>query len=138
VAVAQAEIPAEPSAVSVFEGLPTFRGLFVVGAPERAALISRLQKVLEEARAGRMPAWRTPPLDEVRYPERIALDYADAADLAKRVEKALAALERDAPDTWQALAGQGIYRGRGHPAKLPFSSQDRARSTLTCCEICTN
>jgi len=120
VAVAQAEIPAEPSAVSVFEGLPTFRGLFVVGAPERAALISRLQKVLEEARAGRMPAWRTPPLDEVRYPERIALDYADAADLAKRVEKALAALERDAPDTWQALAGQGIYRGRGAPGKVAF------------------
>jgi malonyl CoA-acyl carrier protein transacylase len=120
VSAAQVETTPEPSMTKAPQGLPTYRGLLVVGAPDRATLAQRLQKVLEDARAGQMPPWTTPAPDDVRQPERLALDYADAADLAKRLEKALAALEKDAPETWPALAGQGIYRGRGVPGKVAF------------------
>ncbi|WP_299024268.1 type I polyketide synthase [uncultured Thermanaerothrix sp.] len=120
VAVTQVEATRESLTTGALEGLPTYRGLLVIGASDRTALIQRLHGVLEEARAGRTPAWKTPALEEIRQPERLALDYADAADLVKRLEKALTALEKDAPETWQALAGQGIYRGRGAPGKVAF------------------
>ncbi|MGB9799729.1 MAG: SDR family NAD(P)-dependent oxidoreductase [Thermanaerothrix sp.] len=120
VSVAPVETTPEPLSSGASEGLPTYRGLLVIGAPDRATLTQQLYRVLEEARTGRTPTWKTPALEDVRQPERLALDYADAADLAKRLEKALAALEKDAPETWQALAGQGIFRGRGAAGKVAF------------------
>jgi len=125
VATAQAERVAESDAAipvhaHAGEPLSPYRGLFFASAESPAGLKAHLREVLEQARSGRFPPSRIPSEDEIRRPERLALDYTDGADLIKRLQKALAALEEDLPTTWQVLAGQGIFRGRGQPGKVAF------------------
>ncbi len=48
------------------------------------------------------------------------IDYENLKEFIPRVEKALKALETDAPAGWQALGVQGIYRGSGRPGKVAF------------------
>ncbi len=52
--------------------------------------------------------------------DRLAIDYSSEAELVKRCEKALSALDSDAANSWQALQAQGIYRGSGKPGKVVF------------------
>jgi len=85
-----------------------------VGAATEEALRARLRVVGEEARAGRAPEPEPPSSQDLQAPERIAIDYADAAELAEKVQKALAA---DRPVVWKALRAQGIFRGRGEAPK---------------------
>src|SRR5579871_4164926 len=87
------------------------RGALVIGAPTAAALAQRLR---EEPVRGR------PSAADLSAPERIAIDYADAAELASKSAKALQALEADQPATWKALRAQGIFRGHGPAPKVAF------------------
>ena len=96
------------------------RGALVVGAASETALIERLRKVLSDAQAGIAPASAAPAESDLRAPERIAIDYADAADLADKSAKALKAFAANQPAVWKALRPQGIFRGRGTPGKVAF------------------
>ena len=96
------------------------RGALVVGAPSVAALADRLRAVAAEAAAGRAPAPAPPEEAALLQPERIAIDYGDAAELAARVTKALEALGADVPGAWKALRAQGVFRGHGAAAKVAF------------------
>ncbi len=93
------------------------RGALVVGAPSVAALAERLRAIAAEASAGRAPAPAPPEEADIRQPERLAIDYGDAAELAARAAKALEALASDAPGAWKALRAQGVFRGRGPGAQ---------------------
>jgi len=106
--------PAPPAAKA------PLRGAAVMGAPDEAALAARVGAVLEDARAGRAPAPAPPRQEDLRAPERIALDYADAADLAAKAAQALKALESGVPAAWKALAARGIFRGSGDPGRIAF------------------
>jgi acyl transferase domain-containing protein len=50
----------------------------------------------------------------------LVIDYENLKEFIPRAEKALKALETDAPAGWQALGVQGIYRGSGRPGKVAF------------------
>ena len=50
--------------------------------------------------------------------ERIAIDFADAGELAEKAEQALAAFEQ--PARWKVLRGRGIFRGSGPAPKVAF------------------
>ena len=56
---------------------------------------------------------------------RLAIDYADAADLSEKAAKALNAMIADQPAMWKALRPQGIFRGSG-PARKSCVSLYRA------------
>ena len=63
---------------------------------------------------------RAPSETALRAPERLAIDYGDAAELATKAKRALKAQESGRAAAWEALASQGIFRGRGKTGKVAF------------------
>ena len=61
-----------------------------------------------------------PAESDLRAPERLAIDYANAAELADKAGKALKALAANQPAMWKALRAQGIFRGHGPAPKVAF------------------
>ena len=96
------------------------RGVLVIGAASEAALVERLRAVEKEAQAGNAPAPAAPAEADLRAPERLAIDYVDAADLATKSANALKALAANQPAIWKALRAQGIFRGHGPAPKVAF------------------
>ena len=50
----------------------------------------------------------------------MAIDYADAADLAKKADKAIGAFGANNPAMWKLLRSQGVFVGRGPAPKVAF------------------
>lgn len=96
------------------------RGALVIGATSQAALAERLASIRQAAEAGRAPAPAAPAERDLRAPERLAIDYETAADLADKSAKALKAFSTNQPATWKALRSQGIFRGSGPAPKVAF------------------
>src|ERR1035437_5478180 len=100
------------------------RGALVIGAASEAALVERLRVVESEAKAGRAPAPTVPAEADLRAPERVAIDYANAAELAEKARTALKALTASQPASqpaiWKALRAQGVFRGHGPAPKVAF------------------
>ncbi|MBZ5646941.1 MAG: SDR family oxidoreductase [Acidobacteriia bacterium] len=96
------------------------RGALVIGAATEAALAERLRAVQKNAEAGRAPAPTIPAESDLRAPERVAIDYADAPELADKSARALKALQANHGGTWKALRAKGIFRGRGAAPKVAF------------------
>ncbi len=92
----------------------------MIGAASESALVERLRAVEKDAKAGRAPAPTPPAEADLQAPERLAIDYADAAELANKSAAALKALTANQPAVWKALRAQGIYRGRGPAPKVAF------------------
>ena len=96
------------------------RGALVIGATSQAALAERLRAVQRAAQAGHALAPAAPAESDLRAPERLAIDYVDAADLAAKSASALKALAANQPAMWKALRAQGIFRGQGPAPKVAF------------------
>src|SRR5690242_20521874 len=96
------------------------RGALVIGEASVAGLSERLRTIQKEAEAGHAPAPAAPMESDLRASERVAIDYAEAADLADKCSKALKALASNQPATWKALRAQGIFRGSGPAPKAAF------------------
>ena len=96
------------------------RGALLIGAGSETALAERLRAVEKEAKAGRAPAPTAPAESDLRAPERLAIDYANAAELAEKSASALKALAANQPPVWKALRAQGIFRGHGPAPKVAF------------------
>jgi len=96
------------------------RGALVIGADSNAELIERLRTVNKHSEEGRAPAVSAPLQKDLCAPERLVIDYADAADLIDKSAKALKALAADQAPIWKALRAQGIFRGSGPAPKVAF------------------
>ena len=96
------------------------RGALLIGAASAAELAERLQTVQKDAESGHAPAPAPPLESDLRATERLAIDYAEAKDLADKCSKALQALATDQPAVWKALRAQGIFRGSGPAPKVAF------------------
>ena len=96
------------------------RGALLLGAETEEALIERLRTVQKEAAEGRAPAPSLPLDTDLQAPERIAIDYGDAAELADKSARAVKAFAANQPAMWKALRAQGIFRGRGPKPKVAF------------------
>ena len=79
-----------------------------------------MSAVQKDAQAGRTPPIAAPAQTDLLAPERLAIDYADAAELASKSTAALKALAADQPAMWKALRAQGIFRGHGPAPKVAF------------------
>ncbi len=99
---------------------PPLRGALVIGGDSEAVLAERLSAVIKNAEAGRAPEPTAPADSDLRANERLAIDYADAAELADKSAKALKALAVSQPVVWKALRAQGIFRGHGPAPKVAF------------------
>jgi acyl transferase domain-containing protein len=96
------------------------RGIVLLGATSDASLSDRLREIEKEAKAGRAPVPAPPAEQDLRAAERLAIDYADAAELAIKAAAALRAVAANQPAMWKALRAQGIFRGHGPAPKLAF------------------
>jgi len=96
------------------------RGALVIGSSSIEKLTERLQAVQKDAEAGCAPAPASPQESDLRAAERLAIDYADAKDLAEKCAKASKALATNQPAMWKALRAQGIFRGSGTAPKVAF------------------
>ena len=96
------------------------RGALVVGAATEAELVERLTSIQKAAAAGNAPLPAAPADSDLRATERIAIDYADAAELAIKSAKALKAIKANQAPIWKALRPQGIFRGHGPAGKVAF------------------
>ena len=96
------------------------RGALLIGAASDAALIERLRAIMNDAQSGCAPATVAPSEADLRASQRLAIDYADAAELADKSAKALKALAANQPAIWKALRTQGIFRGQGPAPKVAF------------------
>jgi len=96
------------------------RGALLVGAASENALAEHLRSVQKGAEAGHAPAPRAPAEADLRAPERLAIDYTDAGNLADKSAKALQALAADQAAVWKVLRAQGIFRGHGPAPKVAF------------------
>jgi acyl transferase domain-containing protein/NAD(P)-dependent dehydrogenase (short-subunit alcohol dehydrogenase family)/acyl carrier protein len=96
------------------------RGALVIGANSESALAERLCEIEKDAKAGHAPAPVAPAESDLRAPERLAIDYANAAELAEKAANALKALAANQPAVWKALRAQGIFRGHGPAPKVAF------------------
>ncbi len=112
------EVSSGPVAGSVCKA--PLRGALLLGATSDAALAELLRGVEKHAREGRVPAPSAPAEADLRSPERLAIDYADATELASKASAALKALAANQPAIWKALRAQGIFRGHGPAAKVAF------------------
>ncbi len=112
--------PVSVSSASPSACKPPLHGALVIGADSEAALSQRLRGVLNNTQAGITPAVAAPAEADLRAPERLAIDYANAADLADKSAKALKALEANQATVWKALRAQGIFRGHGPAPKVAF------------------
>ena len=92
----------------------------MIGAASESELLERLRAVQKTAQAGHAPAAAAPAESDLRAPERLAIDYADAAELASKCAKALKAFAANQATIWKALRAQGIFRGHGPAPKVAF------------------
>ena len=79
------------------------RGALLIGAASESELVERLRAVEKNAKAGQAPAPTAPAESDLRAPERVAIDYANATELADRAASALKALAANQPAIWKAL-----------------------------------
>jgi acyl transferase domain-containing protein len=91
----------------------------VVGAATEAELGERLASLAAEAGMGRIPPAASPSPVALRAPERIAIDFGTAEELADKAGRAQRALASDGA-TWKLLRARGIFRGRGPGPKVAF------------------
>src|SRR4029450_511922 len=79
-----------------------------------------LREIADRAAGGKAPAPTPPSAADLGAPVRIAIDYADAAELADKAGRAAQALETANPAMWRALRARGVFLGRGRPGKVAF------------------
>src|SRR5262249_19513848 len=79
-----------------------------------------LRVVLAEAEKGQAPPAAPPREADLCARERLAIDFADAKDLAEKLSRALTAFRANQPAMWKALRAQGIFRGQGPAPKVAF------------------
>lgn len=96
------------------------RGALLVGANSIAELTERVRSVRRDAESGHAPAPAAPRASDLEAPERLAIDYVDARDLADKCSKAFQALASNQPALWKAVRAQGIFRGSGAAPKVAF------------------
>ena len=96
------------------------RGALVLGADDEAALAARLRGGARRGGGGTAPAPAAPREADLRAAERVAIDYADADDLADKVEQALAAFAAAGPLEGAARARHLPRQRPGAEGRLPL------------------
>jgi acyl transferase domain-containing protein/NAD(P)-dependent dehydrogenase (short-subunit alcohol dehydrogenase family)/acyl carrier protein len=105
---------------AISSGKAPLRGALVIGGASAATLAEHLRSILRHAEAGQAPTTAAPLAEDLKAPERLAIDFAAPGELKEKVALALKALATDQPAVWKALRAQGIFRGRGPAAKVAF------------------
>ena len=117
---AAATVSASVAGPSAAAAKAPLRGAVVVGAADDAALSARLEQVARDAESIAAAGPTAPARADLTAAVRVAIDYADAAELADKAGKAREALLSGQPLRWKLLRGRGVFLGRGPAPKVAF------------------
>ena len=96
------------------------RGALVLGGRDEGDVVAQLETVAAAAAAGTAPSPAAPDPATAAAAVRVAIDYADAADLAAKAGKAVKAFGSGSAAMWKMLRAQGVFVGRGPAPKVAF------------------
>ncbi len=96
------------------------RGAVVLGGRDDADVVDQLERLGADAAAGKVPPRVAPDPAIARSAVRVAIDFADAPDLAAKAGKTVKAFRAGAPAMWKMLRAQGVFVGRGPAPKVAF------------------
>ncbi|MCB0999515.1 MAG: SDR family NAD(P)-dependent oxidoreductase [Acidimicrobiales bacterium] len=99
---------------------PPLRGALVLGGRDDADLLAQVARVADDARSGRAPAPTRPDPSIGASAVRLAVDFADAADLAAKLDKVVKAFASGNAAMFRLLRQQGVFVGRGAAPKVAF------------------
>ncbi|MBK8014385.1 MAG: SDR family NAD(P)-dependent oxidoreductase [Deltaproteobacteria bacterium] len=115
-----ATISASSSAAWSSPGRAPLRGIAMASGSTAAEVMSQLDALLASARNGQTPPVQPPDPKHLDRPIRIAIDFAGADELAKKIQGAQKALTAENPAIWKMLRAQGVFRGAGPRPKVAF------------------
>ena len=115
-----ADVASLPGDEAVDPTKPPMRGALVLGGRDDADLLAQVAHALSEAQAGRAPEPMRPDPSIGTAAVRLAVDFADAEDLAKKLDRASKALTGNNPAVFHMLRQQGVFVGRGPAPKVAF------------------
>ncbi len=122
-ATTAAAAPVATGAAAPAAPRPPLRGAVVVGGRDEAEVADQLQRLADEAARGVAPAPQAPDPVLAGAAVRVAIDFADAAELAAKAGRAVKALRAPASAAtamWKMLRAQGVHVGRGPAPKVAF------------------
>jgi malonyl CoA-acyl carrier protein transacylase len=96
------------------------QGALLIGGANETEVIARLKSIQKEAENGHAPQPSTPKQSDLDAEVRLAIDYKDVAELADKAKRALKVFESGQEKRWKALAGKGIFLGKGPKPKVAF------------------
>lgn len=96
------------------------RGLAVASGQDVQELVMGLQRLADQASAGRTPQRTQPNAQALLAPHRVVIDYGSAGELKARAEKALHAVQANRPELWKMLRSHGVCQGIDRPGKVAF------------------
>ncbi len=101
------------------------RPVVVVGDVDDPAVGRQLRQIAERLERGEQPERRAPDPDVLDAPVRVAIDGADASELAATAARCADALDSGDPAAWRLLANRGAFVGRGpaEPVAFLFTGQ---------------
>ena len=119
--VASAEVPkGAVAAPATGTTKAPLRGALVIGGRDDADVLAEVRSALAAAQAGTAPPPAAPDPALANAPVRVAVDYADAAELAGKLDKLAKGLASANPAVFRMLRQQGVFLGRGPAPKLAF------------------
>ena len=138
------QVPASYSAApgSVVSAAPKddrpqlFGQMLALGDADLPALRARLGQAMADAKAGKLPD-RTPPGPAfLGAQNRLVISFEDGAELAKKCETAIEALDKNDARKWRILQTKGIHFGRGPAGKVAFLFPGQGSQYVTCWPTC--
>ena len=114
------ELPQPTLASEAVASDPDARRALVIGGSSDDDVVAQLERARDDASAGQVPS--SPGVDPASLGAavRLAIDYGDAAELARKAEKALEAFASGNAAIWRMLKSQGVFLGHGPAPKVAF------------------
>jgi acyl transferase domain-containing protein/acyl carrier protein len=109
------------SVASARDDRPAMLGhMLALGGIDPGSLREQAVRALADAKAGKAPDATPPGAAFLGAQARLTVAFDDAADLAKKCETAIEALDKNDPRKWRVLQTRGIHFGRGPAGKVAF------------------
>ena len=94
--------------------------MLALGGVDLGALKAQVVQAMADAKAGKAPDKTPPGARFLGSPARLVVSFDEPADLVKKCEFAVEALDKNDTRKWRVLQTKGIHFGRGPAGKVAF------------------
>jgi len=94
--------------------------MLALGGADLGALKAQVIQAMADAKVGKVPDKTPPGAQFLGSPARLVVSFDEPADLVKKCEFAIDALDKNDARKWRVLQTKGIHFGRGPAGKVAF------------------